>query len=320
MQLIPFRPSLLLRNAHLQTMLPDILTHRKKDNLQFEMLPTPEDHVIMLACRAGSEQTQKRIIKLIIPGIEGSHMSAVIKLLLRAPELKKDTSYIMSHRGIACPSPYISFYHAGLTDDLALTVAHLQVKHPGSVIHAIGYSMGANVLLKYLGEGGASIALATAISTPYSLTACANKMPLFYHKMLLHSIRQRMSKGKLPDSQSWKIKLDWRKIKTLVDFDRVVTAPYFGFADVEDYYQQASCNKILQNITSQCQLISAHDDPFVPPSCWPDPLTLPRCLELMTPQFGGHMGFVHNHCGLNTWIAKVIHYNEQKYFQNIAKK
>ena len=300
-----FNPPKLICNPHIQTALPELITLWKKPKIQHEVFQIDDNQQFVLAHRP-TKEAENNTILLLIPGIEGSYQSAIVKLLLCAKPLSSYTIYILTHRGIHTPNNQLSLYHAGLTDDLSTSVDYIKKQHPLQSIHAVGFSMGANILLKYLSSDANRIDLAAAISTPFDLNHCASTTPVFYQKRILKRIRHRIRHSRAAASTAWIQKVDWSSIQSIKDFDRLVTAPYFGFSSVEAYYQQQSCAHLLERITCPTSLVSATDDPFIKPVCWPDPRSLPPNMQLIPSPHGGHVGFIDYQAGLQTWIASLI--------------
>jgi hypothetical protein len=294
------QPPKLLRNPHLQTLLPSLLTVRTQFPLQFRAFDVDSMQQFVLACRPAEQPRQDGVL-LIIPGIEGGHHSPVAKLLKAAEPFRHHSIYTLSHRGIGTPNQQVTPYHAALTDDLARSIEFIRQRHPDEPIHAVGFSMGANLLLKYLSEYHGSLDLATAISTPFDISHSVNHTPLLYQKQLIKSLRHRANRGTATISG-----IDWSSIHSIRDFDQWVTAPYFGFTSADDYYEQSSCIHTLNTISCPTWLLSAADDPFVASSCWPKREQLPDNIKLIGTDNGGHMGFHYFDRGFHNWIAEVI--------------
>ena len=234
----------------------------------------------------------QRPIKLIIPGIEGCYQSATVRLLVNHPRFKEDDIYILSHKNIQPGTedkPHM--YHAAWLDDLTQTVSQLKKHFVGRPIHIIAYSLGSNMLLQFLAKNPGVIDYATAISTPFCLSSSASAIPKFYQKLILRSMRRRF---KFCDGEFHEVfnAIDWQKINSIKALDSAITAPYFGFSSVEDYYQKASSQYVLQEISTKVLLISAEDDPFIPASSLPNVKELPNNFNCQFFRYGGHVGFV----------------------------
>jgi predicted alpha/beta-fold hydrolase len=189
----------------------------------------------------------------------------------------------------------LRFYHSGATEDLHAVVEHAQ-RNGYTEIVLIGFSLGGNLTLKYLGERNArsEIKGAVAFSTPLDLyTSCvkiSKPANLIYSHRFLKSLKSKIiQKSKVMSG------LDLNgieKIKTLMSFDDRYTAPLHGFNSAIDYYNKCSSIHFIENINIPTLIVNAQNDPFLSELCYP--LTKLRnhpCVKLENPRFGGHVGF-----------------------------
>src|SRR5690606_26260960 len=192
-------------------------------------------------------------------------------------------------------------YHSGDTEDVRLVTRLLVDRFPDVPRAAIGFSLGGNVLLKYLAEEGdaasAAFRAAVAISVPYDLEAGARLlarsfMGRFYTAHFLRSMRAKVEQ-KLPLLDGAIDMERVRAARTFHEFDDAATAPIHGFRDASDYYRRSSCGPLLDRIRIHTLLVHAEDDPFTPPSTIPHGAVArnPRLIPAFTRQ-GGHVGFI----------------------------
>lgn len=197
-------------------------------------------------------------------------------------------------------------YHSGASDDLLHVVNALKLAYPAARFSLVGFSLGANLLLKYLAENevGDQIDKAVAVSTPFELERCSAQMckglPRFYGNYFLKSLTATLAQKKAEFERTENLAQlelirqlgDCTRIDTLWEFDDLVTAPLNGFNDARDYYQRCSSRSFLSLIDTPTLLIQAQDDPIIPLSALPHPTELPEsmCLELYAK--GGHVGFI----------------------------
>jgi uncharacterized protein len=194
----------------------------------------------------------------------------------------------------------LRFYHSGETGDLETIISHVLGLGTYKELSLIGFSLGASVILNYLGKRGsetlASITKAAVFSAPCDLTACARKLdqpsnkPYIWRflKMLHEKVRTKAEKmpGSITDQ-------GYENIKTLKDFDDTYTAPIFGFKNAEDYWTRASSKPFLPNISIPTLIVNAADDPFLAEPCFPrEEASRSKTLVLEIPDHGGHVGFV----------------------------
>lgn len=201
-------------------------------------------------------------------------------------------------------------YHSGATEDLDAVVTHLLTKNIYDEIYIKGISLGANMVLKYVGEQRnlpKELKAVIAVSAPCDLkTSCDALLSLrnrHYAIRFLDHLKQKL-KPKLiqfPDKISLQ---DYKSIKTLLDFDNVYTSKAHGFKDAFEYYKTASSLPFLPHIKVPTLLINALNDSFLSPECYPVKAAKQNPnLFLEMPKYGGHVGF----------IAKGnVYYNERR--------
>lgn len=194
-------------------------------------------------------------------------------------------------------------YHSGETTDADLFVRRIAAERPGRAIHVMGVSLGANVLLKWLGEQGASvpheIQRAAAVSTPFDLGAGSRYLEQGLSNVYVrHFVRSLRAKAVAALEKHPTLPVDRSRLmtaQTFWEFDDVFTGPVHGFAGADDYYRRSSSIGFLSRVTVPTLLYSAVDDPFLPP------IVLDRVREIaagnpllrieFTPH-GGHVGWV----------------------------
>jgi len=193
------------------------------------------------------------------------------------------------------------FYHSGETEDIGLVIDLLRERFPNRPIMAIGFSLGGNILLKYLGERNpenpSPVSAAVAISVPYDLSAGAvalerRGMVRIYSARFLRSLlaKVRAKKTVLADV----LDLDAVFASTTIrDFDDAATAKLHGFSDAEDYYQKSSSNRFIPSVRVPTLLLHARDDPFLPIAALPlSAIEANPFLNLILTSDGGHVGFL----------------------------
>jgi hypothetical protein len=199
-------------------------------------------------------------------------------------------------------------YHSGETEDLRFVVGVLGRRFPDRPLAAVGFSLGGNVLLKYLGEEGqegqegqgregwGAVVAAAAVSVPYDLAAGAayteHGVARAYVWRLLRSLKRKVrARG-----HAFGDRIDIPRAlaaRTFREFDDAATAPLHGFAGADDYYRRSSSARYLADIRIPTRLIHAADDPFLPASALPhQAVTRNPALEPLFTARGGHVGFV----------------------------
>lgn len=261
----------------------DILAPWPGEVLSFPMKDDTGDELLGTLHRPAEDQG--RSLVLLLHGLTGCEESSYIRITARELLQAGYPVLRLNWRG-AGPSTGKTkgFYHAGRSDDLAAVIRSMDSSLARHGLAAIGYSLGANVLLKYLAERGAisHLRAAIAVSPPIDLRAAQQCIALRrnrrYHAYLLE--RMKTERPCPPD------------ILTILDFDNRVVAPANGFDDALDYYAQCSAGPRLGAIRTPTLIIHAKDDPWIPSSAF-RAIDWAKCkaVRLLMPWSGGHVGF-----------------------------
>jgi predicted alpha/beta-fold hydrolase len=241
---------------------------------------------------------------LVLHGLEGSsgsHYAQSLMALALARRWRAVTLNFRSCSGELNRLP--QFYHSGHTDDLEDVVTLLLGREPVTRLGAIGVSLGGNVLLKWLGERGAGapgrLVGVVAVSAPFELEPCARVLDLGFRRRVytanfLRSMRRKVRlKARRDHGFAARVDLPLAlHARTFAEYDHAVTARLHGFADARDYWTRASSGPYLGRIRRPTLLISALDDPIVPPEALPDPARLPDWVRAEFLSSGGHAGFI----------------------------
>ena len=208
-------------------------------------------------------------------------------------------------------------YHSGSTEDLHTVIQHAIASKNYSEIYLKGISLGANIILKYLGEHTEipkAAKAAIAVSVPVHLHgSCIELHKLknkpFHDRFLKDLVVHLKEKQQLFPTE---ISLEAIKnIKTLLDFDNVYTSKAHGFKDALDYYEKCSSLQFLPNVKVPSLIINALNDSFLSPECYPVKTAKNNPnLYLEMPNFGGHAGFIDK---------KDVYYNEKRALEFCSK-
>ncbi|MDH0649152.1 hydrolase [Pseudomonas sp. GD03858] len=300
-----FRPATGLSNPHLQTLwgplwrkLPDLARDR-------ERLWLADGDFLDLDWH-GPHQVDAPLV-LVLHGLTGSSNSPYVKGLQLALQARGWASVAVNWRGCSGePNLLARSYHSGASEDLAETIRHLRALRPLAPLYAVGYSLGGNVLLKYLGESGSASELqaAVAVSVPFRLDQCADRIGLGFSKIYqAHFMREMLAyvqdkqrhfhdNGHHEGLAAIERLGSLRNLRTFWDFDGKVTAPLNGFSDAHDYYRQASSRYYLGENRTPTLIIHASDDPFVFGHSLPNANELAAGTQFELHSRGGHVGFV----------------------------
>jgi predicted alpha/beta-fold hydrolase len=297
---MPFRAAWWLRWAHAQTVGGKLLRPRVDVRLRRERIDTPDGDFLDLDFTADAEDRTDRPLVVVLHGLEGSARRRYMLLTYRSLQQRGLDAVGLNFRGCSGePNRTARFYHSGETDDLRHVLGILVRRWPGRTLGAVGYSLGGNVLLKFLAEEGAAspVRAAVAVSVPFDLAAGARAirrgvMGRVYTAYFLHGLRRKIrDKAALLDDV-----IDVQaalRARSLWAFDDAATAPISGFADARDYYRRCSSGPRLPEIRTPTLILHAQDDPFQPADRLPQAAAHEN--PAITARFtrrGGHVGFV----------------------------
>lgn len=291
-----FKPAWWLPNSHLQTLWPALCRRSVNDlSLYRERIELPDGDFIDLDW----VNTQSRgPVVLILHGFEGSIESHYAKGMLKTIASWGWRGAFMHFRGCSGePNRLPRSYHSGETGDVSFVINELLKREPKLPIAAIGYSLGGNVLLKWLGESGDKNPLkaAIAISVPFELHKAAARVQQGFSKLyqwyFVKCLRARlMNKFQITPSP---IEIEeMTRMHTIYEFDDKITAPLHGFASVDEYYKTASSRQYLRHIHVPTLILHAKDDPFMTEDVIPNSRELSPKVQLELTETGGHVGFV----------------------------
>ena len=307
MQTADFKPAWWLRSPHLQTLWPVFFKKRHKLDLITEQLELDDGDFIDLCW---SKKSSDKIV-LVLHGLESSINSHYANGLMYQLEQSGYKPVFMYFRGCSGRINRLArAYHSGETGDLAYIVEYIN-KVTGSYPYAVvGFSLGGNVLLKWLGETGDEnpINKAVAVSVPFKLHDAAKRLEQgiskIYRDHLLVSLRKTYIE-KFTQITS-PLKVDVKQLKSFWDYDDKVTAPLHGFAGAQDYYDKCSSRQFLKDIRVPTRIIHSSDDPFMFNSTVPDDEELNRFIDFLLTNHGGHVGFISGKTPLTTYFWSEI--------------
>jgi uncharacterized protein len=298
-----YSPPIFCSNPHFQTVFPVLFRSVTGVNYRRQRIGTPDgDFLDLDRSDIGSSR-----LGVILTGLEGDSSRAYVRGMAKALNRKGWDALVMNFRGCSgeC-NRKVRFYHSGDTGDLDSVISHVVQENRHREIVLIGFSLGGNVVLKYVGEREsglpALIKKAIAFSVPCDLASGAIKMasPMnrLYMKRFLRMLHDkiRTKTALIPGSFDDR---GFKKIKTFKEYDDRYTAPMFGFENAEDYWKKGSSKPLLADISVPTLLVNAADDPFLADPCYPvQEARANPSFFLEIPKFGGHVGFVaFNHDG-----------------------
>lgn len=304
-----YRPPLFFRNGHLATIYAGLVRKVPGVIQKRERLFLEDGDFLDLDWSESSVPAQKLVV--LLHGLEGDAQRPYITGSTKFFNKNGFDACAINYRGCSGePNILYKSYHSGATEDLNEVLNHIIRTRNYSEIYLKGFSLGGNLLLKYLGERNTvpiEIKAAVAVSVPCNLhESCEQlltpKNILYAKRFKKHLIaklrqKQRLFPELIPDS-------DIKAVKTLMDFDDIYTSKAHGFKDAMDYYRKCSSLQVLSNITVPSLIINAKDDSFLGVECYPysESEKNPN-LFLEVPKYGGHVGF---------WGKNNITYTEKR--------
>jgi len=304
-----FKPAWFLPNRHLQTILPSII-HPASPVVDKERVELADgDFIDLMWSQARSETTL-----LILHGLEGSIHSSYVKRILNYCNRHQIAAVLMHFRGCSGePNRLLRSYHSGATDDLKLVIEHLKLLGINKIT-LLGYSLGGNLVLKYMGEEDTdpSIHCAVAISVPMRLDICSDAMDRGFAKVYQSSLLKRMIKKlKLKKDLLAQSRFSFPfpgSMRNFREFDDCFTAPIHGYDGAEHYYQRCSSRQFLGRIEKPVLIIQSVDDPFMSARVLPEKDELSATVTLELSHHGGHVGFWQsNFLKPQSWLEPRIH-------------
>jgi hypothetical protein len=251
-------------------------------------------------------------VAILSHGLEGNSNNSCIRGMAAALAEAGWDALAWNFRGCGGePNRLPRFYHSGETGDLTAVIERAAAEY--RKIALIGFSLGGNVTLKYLGEARPhpAVIAGVGISVPIDLAASAGVldgrwMNRIYLRRFMRSLvgkveaKARMFPDELDVSGA-------RGIRTFAEFDGRYTAPLHGFQDERDYWARCSARQFLAGITAPTLLLNARNDPFLARECFPFAEAEGNAtLFLEAPESGGHVGFLDLVRGVEPWTERRV--------------
>ncbi|MCK0109532.1 alpha/beta fold hydrolase [Flavobacteriaceae bacterium S0825] len=304
-----YKPPFLFRNGFVSTVYSG-LARRVNGLIQERERITLSDNDFLDLDWSYTKDTTNKVI-VMLHGLEGNgqrpYMTGVAKLF----NTHGVDAVCVNFRGCSGePNLKYRSYHSGATEDLVDIINHLIDSKHYSEIYFHGISLGANMVLKYIGERRdvpTQIKGVVAVSVPCDLHGSCKELHTFknrlYHNNFKKYLVNRLKIKQTQHTDRLSVK-EINSINTLIDFDNIYTSRAHGFKDALDYYTQCSSLQFLPNIKIPTLIINALNDSFLSPECYPvKEAKANSYLHLEMPNHGGHVGFIQ---------LKSYYYNEKR--------
>ncbi|KAH7282286.1 hypothetical protein KP509_35G023600 [Ceratopteris richardii] len=303
----------LIRNRHQETIFASYFRSLPRVTFRRECLRMQDNGTVALDwpvggpdCEAGQQHSRKdnSPVLILLPGLTGGSGDTYVRHLLVRAWKQGWNVVVFNSRGCA-DSPVTSpqFYSASFTEDLRQVVKHVGHLFPNSRLYAAGWSLGGNILVRYIGQEGDSCPLAGAVSlcNPFNLVIADEDFHKGFNNVYdsaLASALRKIFKKHAPLFEGIGGEYDIRKAATarsVRDFDDGLTRVSFGYKSVDDYYRDASSSRSIKDVKIPLLCIQAADDPIAPARGIPraEILENGNCFLVITPA-GGHLGWI---CG-----------------------
>jgi predicted alpha/beta-fold hydrolase len=288
-----FVPHPLLRSAHVQTLLPQFRPLPELA-LELERLELADGDFVMLGWCGPRDGP----LAVLLHGLGGGFDSKYLRGTARRLVARGARCALLLMRGAGDePNRLPQTYHQGASHDLREVIDTLAARAPRRAMVAAGWSLGANVLLKYLGEAGAATPLqcAAAACAPFRLEACALRLRRGISRVYQAHMMKQLKAMQRRRHAVMKLPIDLAAVERARDFfeyDDAATAPLNGFADARDYYARCESGAFLHAIEKPTLIVNALDDPFMTRDLIPRETDLAPAVTLELSERGGHVGFI----------------------------
>ena len=295
-----YRPAWWIPGAHAQTLWGKFFRPRPSLPLRVERWDTPDGDFVDVHRLDGPANAPRL---LFLHGLEGTIRSHYVAGFFGEALRRGWAADLLIFRGCGDePNRAPRFYHSGETGDLEMALERVHAEHPKTPIVLAGVSLGGNVLLKFLGEQGRSasdrVVATAAISVPFDLERGARFISTGFSRVYDRHFLKTLRRKALTKLERYPGLFDapaLNRAANIYEFDDAVTAPVHGFKDAHDYYSRSSSLGFLGKIAVPTLLLSAIDDPFLPPAVLDEVREVARantCLNLEFTKHGGHVGFI----------------------------
>lgn len=306
MNVLPYKRPWFLVNGHLETIWPSLFRRPPRPHYIRETIETEDgDFLLIDWARNGSDR-----LAVVSHGLEGDSERHYVVGMVNALLASGWDVLAWNFRGCGGPiNRQPKFTHNGATEDLNAVVRHAIKKFGYRLVSLVGFSMGGNLSLVYLGRDRASVPeevrAAVCLSVPCDLAAASARLAepgnAVYMKRFMRMMGAKIRLQAVNHPELFPC-ADYHLLKTFADFDSRYTAPLHGFDSAEHYWHECSSVRYLDRIGVPTWIVNANNDPFLTPSCFPgedvhgNPL-----VTLIRPEHGGHCGFMSASPGEEYW-------------------
>ena len=283
-----------LPGGHLQTIHPALFRKVPRVTTRRERLELSDGDFLDLDW-SGNEGDR---LVILSHGLEASSEAPYIQGMAAALQRRGWDVLAWNYRGCSGePNRLLPFYHSGASEDLHHVICHALAVHPAARIDLVGFSLGGNMTLKYLGEREVDPRLhrAVAFSVPCDLACSSERLSRRVNRLYMDRFLRCLRRKLVAKKPSFPNDIDLSgigEVRNFRQFDDRFTAPLHGFRDAKDYWARASSRPFLGRIRIPALLVNAVNDPFLGPGCFPrEEAEASGFFHLEAPADGGHVGF-----------------------------
>jgi hypothetical protein len=309
-----FEPHPLLKNGHAMTIAAALVPRR------FD-IPSPEarrfqvdtDSWLLGHCHWQAEKRKDVPVLVLVHGLEGSSDSNYMRGIAEKAFQRGFHVVRLNQRncgGTEALTP--TLYNSGMSSDYRAAFDQLSSHDGFEQIFFAGYSMGGNLVTKMAGEFAEAAPKALrglcAVCPALDLAACADALErtenYLYQRRFVSGLMDRYTRKQKMFPQRYPLN-GLGPIRTVRQFDDIITAPQFGYHDAQDYYEHVGAKRVASKIRVPFLMITAQDDPFVPyESFLAARISDNPAIRFVAPQHGGHCGFISKHGGAERFWAE----------------
>jgi len=303
-----YRAPLWLPDGHTQSIYPALFRKIPLTHSHSERMELPDGDFLDVDWHMRSEALYEKPLLIVSHGLEGSSRRHYVTGLIRAmPEVNALAWNYRSCSGD--PNRNLRFYHSGATEDLDFVIQQA-VARGVKDIYLAGFSLGGNLSLKWLGENAKKasqfVRKAVAFSVPLHLSSSSQQLTRRENRLYTHRFLQTLLEKVTEKSARYPMDITpsmLTSIRSLYDFDNVITGPLHGFKDAEEYYERNSSLYFLADIQVPTLIVNAKNDPFLSQECLPEQIDS-DFVRIELPDSGGHCGFYPRNYRGQTWAEQ----------------
>jgi len=309
-----FEPHPLLRNGHAQTLAAAFVPRRFDiPPAEARLFQVDANSRVLAHCHWQPERRKDAPVLIVVHGLEGSSGSNYVRGIAEKAYVRGFHVVRVNQRncgGTEALTP--TLYNSGMSGDYRAVLEELSTDDGFEQVFFAGYSMGGNLVTKMAGEISAAVPKALrgvcAVCPALDLAACADALErrenFFYQHHFVTGLMSRFARKQKLFPDRYKLN-SLPPIRTVRQFDDVITAPHFGYRDAQDYYDHVGAKRVAAEVRVPMLMITAQDDPFVPYTAFAAAkISQNPAIRFVAPEHGGHCGFISKHSGSERFWAE----------------